>query len=51
LGIETQRQWNDLAIGRSTPLLFGLFSLVTLKANTLARDAERLVRTIVLPKI
>jgi len=45
LGIETQRQWNDLAIGRSTPLLFGLFSLVTLKATTLARDAERLVRT------
>jgi hypothetical protein len=40
LGIETQRQWNDLAIGRSTPLLFGLFSLVT----TLARDAESLCR-------
>jgi hypothetical protein len=34
-----------LAIGRSTPLLFGLFSLVTLKANSLARDAESLVRT------
>jgi len=30
LGIETQRQWSDLAIGRTTPLLFGLFSLVTL---------------------
>ena len=24
LGIETQRQWSDLAIERSTPLLFGL---------------------------
>src|SRR5947199_2727826 len=29
-GIETQRQWSDLAIERSTPLLFGLYSLVTL---------------------
>ena len=32
LGIETQRQWSDLAIARSTPALFGLFSLVTLWA-------------------
>ena len=30
LGIETQRQWSDRAIERSTPLLFGLYSLVTL---------------------
>src|SRR5579872_7035484 len=30
LGIETQRQWSDQAIERSTPLLFGLFSLVAL---------------------
>ncbi|MFN0084696.1 MAG: transposase, partial [Blastocatellia bacterium] len=45
LGIETQRQWNDLAIARSTPLLFGLFSLVTLMANALAKDAKSLVRT------
>ena len=30
LGIETQRQWSDLAIQRTTPLLFGLYSLVTL---------------------
>jgi hypothetical protein len=30
LGLETQRQWSDLAIERTTPLLFGLFSLVTL---------------------
>ena len=28
-GIETQRQWNDLAIARSTPILFGLFLLST----------------------
>ncbi len=30
LGIETQRQWSDRAIERSTPLLFGLYSLVAL---------------------
>ena len=30
LGIETQRQWSDRAIERSTPCLFGLYSLVVL---------------------
>lgn len=30
LGIEGQRQWNDLAVARSTPLRLALFSLVTL---------------------
>jgi DDE superfamily endonuclease len=30
LGVETQRQWSDLAILRTTPALLGLFSLVTL---------------------
>jgi len=30
LGVETQRQWSDLAIRRTTPVLLGLFSLVTL---------------------
>src|SRR6202030_4684071 len=30
LGVETQRQWSDLAIARTTPTLFVLFSLVTL---------------------
>ncbi len=33
LGVETQRQWNDLAILRTTPALLGLFSLVTLLAD------------------
>jgi hypothetical protein len=33
LGVETQRQWSDLAILRTTPALFGLFSLVTLCAR------------------
>jgi len=30
LDVETQRQWTDLAIARTTPALLGLFSLVTL---------------------
>jgi hypothetical protein len=30
LGIETQRQWSDRAIARTTPALLGLFSLVAL---------------------
>jgi hypothetical protein len=32
LGVETQRQWSDLAITRTTPALLGLFSLITLWA-------------------
>jgi hypothetical protein len=35
LGVETQRQWSDLAIQRTTPALLGLFSLVTLVAHEL----------------
>jgi hypothetical protein len=35
LGVETQRQWSDKAIARTTPALMGLFSLVTLLANAL----------------
>ena len=38
LGVETQRQWSDLAIGRTTPMLMGLFSLVTLVANSLQKQ-------------
>jgi DDE superfamily endonuclease len=37
LGMETQRQWNALAIARTTPALLGLFSLVTLLAGRLAQ--------------
>jgi hypothetical protein len=33
LGFETQRQWSDLAIRRTTPALLGLFSLVTVLAH------------------
>jgi hypothetical protein len=35
LGIETQRQWSDLAIERTTPVLFGLYSLITLFGHAL----------------
>jgi hypothetical protein len=32
LGVETQRQWSDLAFARTTPVLLGLYSVVTLLA-------------------
>lgn len=35
LGVESQRQWSDLAIERSTPCLMALFSIVCLMANVL----------------
>ena len=35
LGVETQRQWSDKAILRTTPALFALYSLVTLWAHEL----------------
>ncbi len=40
LGLETQRQWSDLAIERSTPLLFGLYSLVPLFEHALHPDGH-----------
>ena len=45
MGIETQRQWNDLAIARTTPALFGLFSMVTLMADQLIKAEVKPVRT------
>jgi hypothetical protein len=39
LGIETQRQWSDLAIERTTPLLLGLYSLVTLAGVQIEQEA------------
>ena len=44
LGVETQRQWSDWAIARTTPALLGLFSLVTLLANTHAQKSKIPVR-------
>ena len=45
LGIETQRQWSDWAIARSTPALFRLFSFVTLCAKALLTDEVKVMRT------
>jgi hypothetical protein len=44
LGVETQRQWSDLAILRTTPLLLGLFSLVTLLAHQHTRRRKLPIR-------
>ena len=45
LGMETQRQWNELAIARTTPALLGLFSMVTLLAGQLAQEHMLPVQT------
>jgi len=44
LGVETQRQWSDLAILRTTPALLALFSLVTLIAHQHARRRKLPIR-------
>ena len=44
LGFETQRQWSELAIRRTTPALLGLFSLVTLFAHQQMRQAVGALR-------
>jgi hypothetical protein len=40
LGLETQRQWSDHVMARTTPVLLGLFSLVTLLALRLSHDGQ-----------
>ena len=46
LGVETQRQWSDQAIARTTPCLLALFSIVTLRASRLsARERRRTATT------
>jgi hypothetical protein len=40
LGIETQRQWSDVAIERTTPLLLCTYRLVTLIGTRLASSQE-----------
>lgn len=40
MGIETQRQWSDKAIERTTPALFGLYSIVVLMAHALYQDEQ-----------
>ncbi len=45
LGVETQPQWSDKAIARTTPALLGLFSLITLLAHALLTRHDFPVRT------
>ena len=45
LGVETQRQWSDKAIARTTPCLLGLFSLVTLLGKQLAPQTRQATAT------
>lgn len=40
LGLDTQRQWPDRAIARTTPCLLGLYSVVTLLAHALPPDGK-----------
>jgi hypothetical protein len=40
LGVETQRQWSDQAIARTTPCLLGLFSIVTLLGTRVGHHAR-----------
>ena len=44
LGVESQRQWSDPAIARTTPALLGLFSLVTLWAHELHANQPMIPR-------
>jgi DDE superfamily endonuclease len=44
LGVETQRQWSDLAILRTTPALLGLYSLITVWAHGLMATPDTAVR-------
>jgi len=43
LGVETQRQWSDKAIARTTPLLLGLFSWITLVAHAFHSSGQPVV--------
>jgi DDE superfamily endonuclease len=45
LGLETQRQWSDRAIERTTPCLLGLYSVVALLAHARHPDGKGPVQT------
>jgi len=44
LGMETQRQWSDRAIARTTPVILALYSIVTLTARQLVPQDSRMTR-------
>jgi hypothetical protein len=45
LGVETQRQWSDKAIDRTTPVLLGLFSIIALLADKLQKQGKLQIAT------
>ena len=45
LGMETQRQWNDRAMARTTPALLSLYSIMTLNAPLLIEKGMTSVRS------
>ncbi|WP_210253001.1 transposase [Beijerinckia sp. L45] len=45
LGVEAQRQWSDMAIARTTPVLLGLFALVAIWADDMQRTRSIVVRS------
>jgi DDE superfamily endonuclease len=45
LGVETQRQWSDRAIARTTPCLLALFSIVALLGACLSPHARQAAAT------
>jgi DDE superfamily endonuclease len=45
LGMETQRQWNDRAIARTTPALLSLYSIITLTAHLLHEKGATCIRS------
>src|SRR5919106_1426384 len=45
LGMETQRQWNDRAIARTTPALLSLYAIIALTAHVLIEKGMRRVRS------
>ncbi|MBA2731493.1 MAG: transposase [Acidobacteria bacterium] len=44
LGVETQRQWSEKAIARTTPCLLGLYSLTALLAASLLKEQQLPIR-------
>ena len=51
MGVETQRQWSDIAIERSTPSLLGLYSLVAVIGQELHPSGDMpVLRTAWYPK-
>jgi hypothetical protein len=45
LGLETQRQWSDQAVARTTPIILALYSLVTLFAKHLLEQETIAIRS------